>query len=225
MDFSYTLSEAEINDGYILACQSLLKSNIVIELEADVNQPSEPVETFNGVIKDTHMLTHDIMEVNVELDRTIRFSAGQFADIGLPGFGRHRSYSFACAPLDDGQKNLSFHVRSVPGGSYTEWLFETDRKNEHFELHGPSGAFWLRSSDAPILAVAGGSGMAPLKSILDDALLKGINRPVTYLFGAREQRDLYCLEEMQALAVKWPNTFNFIPVSYTHLTLPTTPYV
>tara|TARA_R110002096_G_scaffold110035_15_gene240561 strand:+ start:748 stop:1815 length:1068 start_codon:yes stop_codon:yes gene_type:complete len=212
MDFSYTLSEAEISDGYILACQSLLKSNITIELEADVNQPSEPLETFSGVIKDTHMLTHDIMQVNVELDRAIRFSAGQFADIGLPGFGRHRSYSFACAPLDGGQKSLSFHVRNVPGGSYTEWLFDNDRKNERFELHGPSGAFWLRTSDAPILAVAGGSGMAPLKSILDDALLKGVNRPITYLFGAREQRDLYCLDEMQALAKQWPNTFNFIPV-------------
>ncbi|MDX2425607.1 MAG: 2Fe-2S iron-sulfur cluster binding domain-containing protein [Cycloclasticus sp.] len=212
MDFSYTLSASEIEDGYILACQSLLKSDVVIELEVDINQPSQSVEVFKGVIKDTQMLTHDIMQVNVELDRPISFTAGQFADIGLEGFARHRSYSFAGAPEAGGQNALSFHVRSVPGGSYTEWLFAQERKNEAFELHGPSGSFWLRTSDAPILAVAGGSGMAPLKSILDDALSKGINRPVTYLFGAREQRDLYCLDEMRALTEKWPTSFNFIPV-------------
>ncbi|MEH6504450.1 MAG: 2Fe-2S iron-sulfur cluster binding domain-containing protein [Cycloclasticus sp.] len=212
MDFSYTLSESEIEDGYILACQSLLKSDVVIELEADINQPSQPVEIFKGAIKDTRMLTHDIMQVDVELDRPLSFTAGQFADIGLEGFARHRSYSFAGAPEEGGLNTLSFHVRNVPGGSYTEWLFAEDRKNEAFELHGPSGSFWLRTSDAPILTVAGGSGMAPLKSVLEDALSKGINRPVTYLFGAREQRDLYCLDEMQALTEKWPTNFNFIPV-------------
>ena len=212
MDFSYTLSENEISEGYILACQSLLKTDVIVELDADENQPSHTVETFSGTITDTHMHTHDIMEVTVELDRPISFSAGQFADIGLEGFGRHRSYSFASAPKSGGQTMLHFHVRNVPGGDYSQWLFEKDRKGEKFELHGPSGAFWLRTSDAPILAVAGGSGMAPLKAILDDALENNINRPITYVFGARAQRDLYCLEEMKALAEKWPNTFTFVPV-------------
>ncbi len=212
MDFSYTLSKSELDDGYILACQSFLKTDITLELEVDKNQPNQPLESYKGVIKNTHMLTHDIMSVSVELDRPIQFSAGQFADVGLEGFSRHRSYSFACAPEDAGQTSLDFHVRKVPGGSYTEWLFEQDRKNETFELHGPSGAFWLRSADAPILAIAGGSGMAPLKSILDDALNKGINRPVSYIFGARSQQDLYCLDEMHALAEKWPSNFKFIPV-------------
>ncbi|MGB0238515.1 MAG: NADH:ubiquinone reductase (Na(+)-transporting) subunit F [Cycloclasticus sp.] len=212
MDFSYTLSEAELDDGYILACQSLLKSNVVIELETDEHQPTHPLETFKGKISNTQMLTHDIMEVVVELDRTIQFSAGQFADIGLDGFSRHRSYSFANAPEQNGQKTLCFHVRNVPGGDYTQWLFEKDRKGESFELHGPSGAFWLRTSEAPILGVAGGSGMAPLKSILDDAFNNNIKRPVTYLFGARTQRDLYCLDEMKTLEEKWPATFKFIPV-------------
>jgi 2-polyprenylphenol hydroxylase and related flavodoxin oxidoreductases len=212
MDFSYTLSEAELDEGYILACQSLLKSDVVIELETDEHQPAHPLDTFKGTISNTRMLTHDIMEVVVELDRTIQFSAGQFADIGLEGFSRHRSYSFANAPEQNGQKTLSFHVRNVPGGEYTQWLFEKDRKGESFELHGPSGAFWLRTSEAPILGVAGGSGMAPLKSILDDAFNNNIKRPVTYLFGARTQRDLYCLDEMKTLEEKWPATFKFIPV-------------
>jgi NAD(P)H-flavin reductase len=212
MDFSYTLSEAEIDEGYILACQALLKSNVTVELEADAHAPNHALETYNGTITATTMLTHDIAEVAVELNRAISFTAGQFADIGIEGFDRHRSYSFASAPVQGGQTSLTFHVRNVPGGSYTEWLFEKDRVGEAFELHGPSGAFWLRTSEAPILGVAGGSGMAPLKAILDDALANKINRPVTYLFGARAQRDLYCLEEMKSLTKQWPNTFKFVPI-------------
>ncbi|HIG79210.1 MAG TPA: 2Fe-2S iron-sulfur cluster binding domain-containing protein [Cycloclasticus sp.] len=212
MDFSYTLSEAEISDGYILACQALLKSDITIELEADAHAPNHALETYNGKITATNMLTHDIAEVTVELDRPISYTAGQFADIGLEGFNRHRSYSFAAAPVQGGQTSLTFHVRNVPGGSYTEWLFEKDRVGEAFELHGPSGAFWLRTCEAPILGVAGGSGMAPLKAILDEALANKIKRPVTYLFGARAQRDLYCLEEMKSLTEQWSTTFKFVPV-------------
>lgn len=212
MDFSYSLSAHEIEEGYILACQSLLKTDIVVELVIDTSHPSIKVESFQGCINATRMLTHDIMEVSVGLDRPISFSAGQFADITLPGVDRHRSYSFACAPSENGLKEITFQVKKVPGGHYTEWLFEKDRVNEKFELHGPSGSFWLRKSDAPILCVAGGSGMAPLKSILEDALAKGINRPVTYLYGARQQKDLFCIEEMQQLADKWPTQFKFIPV-------------
>ncbi len=212
LDFSYTLSEAEINDGFILACQSMLKDDVEIEIDVSDAVPNFPIETFHGVVKETKMLTHDIMEVSVELDRPISFSAGQFADIGLEGFERHRSYSFASTPVAEGTTELKFHVRHVSGGSYTDWLFSEDRTNERFELHGPTGNFWLRPADAPILCIAGGSGMAPIKSILEDALTKGINRPVTYLFGAREQRDLYCLDEMQALKEQWLNRFNFIPV-------------
>ena len=111
-----------------------------------------------------------------------------------------------------GSSELSFHVRLVSGGTYTEWLFAKDRVGESLTLHGPGGVFFLRPDDAPILCVAGGSGMAPIKSILESAAQEGLNRPVTYLFGARTQRDLYCLEEMEALAKRWSNTLQFIPV-------------
>ena len=85
LDFSYTLSEAEINDGFILACQSMLKEDVEVELDVSDALPNFPVETFHGVVKETTMLTHDIMEVSIELDRPISFAAGQFADIGLEG--------------------------------------------------------------------------------------------------------------------------------------------
>lgn len=214
-DFSYTLTQAEINDGYILACQSLLKSDVVIELEAD-SVAAHPTEAFTGKIVETHKLTHDIVEVRVELDRPISYTAGQFADIRVPGeddnFSRHRSYSFASAIDTEGTRKPTFHVRKVPGGSYTEWLFEQDRVGESFELLGPQGNFWLRPAEAPILCIAGGSGMAPIKAILEAAVTQGVDRPLTYLFGARTQQDLYCLDEMEELSKQWPNHFQFIPV-------------
>lgn len=214
-DFSYTLTQAEISDGYILACQSLLKGDIVIELESD-RVAEHPVETFTGKITETKMLTHDIMEVIVQLDRPIEYTAGQFADIFIredkDEFARHRSYSFASAPEANGSRTPAFHVRRVNGGSYTEWLFERDRVGEAFELRGPQGNFWLRPAEAPLLCIAGGSGMAPIKAILEDAAAQNINRPVTYLFGARTQRDLYCLDEVEALQKQWQNRFQFIPI-------------
>lgn len=214
-DFSYTLTQAEISDGYILACQSVLKGDVVIELESE-RVAAHPVETFTGKITETRMLTHDIMEVHVQLDRPIAYTAGQFADIFIredkAGFARHRSYSFACAPEPSGGSTPAFHVRRVNGGSYTEWLFEKDRVGEAFELRGPQGNFWLRPAEAPLLCIAGGSGMAPIKAILEDAATQNIHRPVTYLFGARTQRDLYCLDEMEALRQQWPQGFQFIPV-------------
>ncbi len=212
LDFSYTLTEAEISDGYILACQTLLKEDVVIELDFNDQIPTHPIENFTGKIIATKMLTHDIMEVSVELDRPISYTAGQFADIKIERFGRHRSYSFANAPKTSGTSQLNFHVRKISGGSYTEWLFEQDRNGETFELHGPNGAFWLRPGDTPLLFIAGGSGMAPIKAILEDALIQEVNRPVVYLFGAKTQHDLYCLEEMQTLNDKWPNSFKFIPI-------------
>jgi len=212
MDASLTLTPAELADGYILACQCLLKSEVTVAV--DLNDDSEaPVPAkYMGTIVATEQLTHDIMKVSAEIDRPMTFRAGQFADIGLPGFGRHRSYSFANAPVDGGTRQLEFMVRNVSGGEYTQWLFAQDRRGERFELHGPQGSFWLRPADVPILCVAGGSGMAPILSILEDMLNKNIDRPVAFFFGARQTRDLYCLQQLESIRKKWPREFRFIPV-------------
>ena len=211
-DFSYTLTRAEIDEGYILACQSMLKGDVVIELENTGPEVTHPATTFSATISRAHLLTHDIMQVDVQLDRPINYTAGQFADIGLAGFTRARSYSFANPAPSSTGRDVSFHVRQVPGGGYTGWLFAQDSVGESCELHGPAGNFWLRPDTAPILCVAGGSGMAPIKAILEDAAQQKIRRPVTYLFGARQQRDLYCTEEMQALRDQWPETFRYLPI-------------
>ena len=104
-------------------------------------------------------------------------------------------------------------MRKVPGGAFTEKLFggEFDETTE-FQLDAPHGNFWLREGDGPILLVGGGSGLSPLMSLLHDALAKGIRRDAVLLFGGRTQRDLYCQDEIAAIAEQWGASFAFWPV-------------
>lgn len=212
VDSSVTLTPAELADGFILACQSMLKSAVTVDVDLHDELEAQVSAQHMGTIMAVEKLTHDIMKVFVEIEQPMNFMAGQFADIGLPGFGRHRSYSFANTPVTGGTSQLEFIVRSVSGGQYTQWLFAQDRLGEPFELHGPQGSFWLRPAEAPVLCIAGGSGMAPILSILGDMLSKRIERPVAFFFGARQTRDLYCLQQLESIRQQWPCEFRFVPV-------------
>ena len=204
-DSAYVLSADELDQGYILICQSRPKSDLVV----DTGEPGP--STQSATIRSQKALTHDILELRLRSATPISYRAGQYADLCLERMDRSRSYSFAAPPGEPGTE-LVFHVRHVPGGEFTDWLFAADRSGTELQLRAPLGEFYLRESRAPILCVAGGSGMAPIKAILEQAALDGVARPVTYLFGARRERDLYCLEEMQALARSWKAEFRFVPV-------------
>ena len=214
-DFSYVLSQEELQSGMILACQAALRSDVVVEVELqDETVPESRVSSHEGVIHSVRPLTHDIVELVIkaadDFPRTAR--AGQYAEIAVPGIERPRSYSFAKAPENEADREITFFIRRVPGGEFTEWLFERDRAGEPAVVTGPYGAFWLRPGDAPIVCVAGGSGLAPVKALLESALNSGSRRQVLFVFGARSQRDLYCLEEMEALGRAWNGRFEFVPV-------------
>lgn len=204
-DKAYTLSAEEIDQGYILICQSRALSDL--RLAGGASSPAGSAR-----IVSVRSLTHDILELTVESDQAMRYRAGQYANVRRGQMKRWRSYSFAAPPSPDGDRLLSFHVRLVPGGEFTDWLFGGDRVGEALELQGPLGDFYLRPGPGPILCVAGGSGMAPIRSLLLDALRQGVQRPALFLFGAREERDLYCVEEMDALAKQWAAPFRFLPV-------------
>nr|AYV99720.1 reductase [uncultured bacterium] len=211
LDFSYTLSAQELAQGYILACQALPKSDLTIEVELGV-AAAHATENYVGTVASVAQLTPDIMEMSLALDRPMLYTAGQFAEIFLPHLERHRSYSFSTACPPDGALAVTFQIRRVAGGAFTEWLFDADHLGEALALRAPSGSFWLRPAAAPIVCVAGGSGMAPILALLEDCLQRGETRPVTYYYGARKQTDLYALERIEALANRWPTTFDFVPV-------------
>jgi len=201
----YLLSADEIDRGYILACQSVPRSDIQIELDA-----TSRIKSKGRVVEQTK-LTHDITRLRVELETPMPYKAGQFANVSIDGLdGVVRSYSFATAPRDDG--HVTFFVRKVPGGQFSTLVNDADVTGRTVEVAGPAGDFWLRPSDAPMVLLAGGSGLAPVLALLEAAVTEGVSRPATLLFGAREEKDLYALEAIEEIARKWKGTFRFVPV-------------
>ncbi|MFA9216162.1 MAG: FAD-binding oxidoreductase, partial [Sphingomonadaceae bacterium] len=145
------------------------------------------------------------------LDASLSYKAGQYANLYLTSLGTvARSYSFATPVQADSQ--LRFFIRAVAGGAMSSLVNQRDLVGEAVEVEGPHGDFWLRAAESPLLLAAGGSGLAPILAMLQDAADKGVQRPVTLLFGAQQQRDLYALDQIAALAQRWPTRFTFVPV-------------
>ena len=209
-DFGYTLSKEELQAGYILACQAMPLTDLVIEVESP-GDDAPPSESFTGRTVSHTSLTPDIRAVTIELDRPIRYVAGQFLTIASDGLAP-RSYSFADPPDRNGRQEVTFFIRKAPGGAFTERLFAGALDGVDLALEGPNGQFFLRPNDGPMICVAGGSGLAPLMSLLLDARKKNIKRSCTLLFGARTRADLYILEEIEQLAQDWLGGFEFLPI-------------
>jgi p-cymene methyl-monooxygenase electron transfer component len=139
----------------------------------------------------------------------VHYRAGQYMNVSWPGAPASRSYSFSAAPAVGGQTLLTSFIRKVPGGAFTERLFGEDLSDMAFEIEAPHGGFWLRDGDGPIVLIGGGSGLSPLMSLLEDAAARNVERDAVLLFGARGTRDLYCLDEIAALAARWTARFEF----------------
>lgn len=212
-DSAYVLSPEDVAAGYVLACQSLPLTDVEIEIALDA--PRRDAVTTSARILAQTPLTHDIVELVLRAEAPIRYRAGQSALLGVPALGVERPYSFARAPRGTALDYLHFHVRRVPGGTFSEWLHGADRVGERLTLRGPHGAFGLHPHDGgngAIVCVAGGSGLAPILAMLDEARWAGDARAVTLLFGARARRDLYELAQIEALRRHWPGRFAFVPV-------------
>lgn len=204
----YILSDAELDQGYILACQSVPRGDVKIAVDL---QSAGARKQVAGRIVAQDKLTHDIVRLVVQLDTSLPYKAGQFAQLTLDDLpGVARSYSFA-SPVQPDAK-VSFFVRKVPGGRFSTLVVDHDLSGQRLTVHGPGGDFWLRPADAPLVLVAGGSGLAPMLAMLADARAQGVARPVTLLFGARLQADLYGMEAIEAFARGWPAPFRFVPV-------------
>lgn len=209
--FGYTLSREELEQGYILACQALAKSDLTIEVElVDLDLPVP--RTLSARLSEAVDLTHDIKRVTWETTEPVSFRAGQYMNVTWPGAPGHRSYSFSSAPAEAGATRLTSFIRRVPGGAFTEQLFSGAAGDLAFTIDAPHGQFWLRDGVGPILMVGGGSGLSPLMSVLENAAAQGVKRDVILLFGARGLRDLYCGDELDSLRSRWAARFEYWPV-------------
>lgn len=205
---SYLLSESEIHEGTILACQSIPKSNVQIQ----VNN----LQTITGKVVKQKIWNEDIAELTVSLDEALSYRAGQYGLLSIEGLDVERNYSFACAPdtinKSTKQNEVNFLIKKVPGGKFSNYIHHNHLIGKQTKIKGPIGDFYLRPGNSPILLVAGGSGLAPILSILEKALEDGVKRPVTVLFGARREKDLYKIKEIEKIQKAWKGNFKFIPI-------------
>ncbi len=206
------MSPEEIQDNIRLSCQVKVKENLAIEIPEELFY----VKEYQATVKWIKQVTHDIREVRFKLNKpdSITFKSGQYAQLEVPPYGKisdptQRAYSIQSVPSTTDEVELL--IRLVPGGIVTTYVHEQLKEGQKVKLIAPFGEFKLHDTDAIILGVAGGSGMAPLKSIFLDMFENGItHREAWYFFGALSKKDLFYVEEMQELEKKWPN-FHFIP--------------
>ena len=152
---------------------------------------------------------HDVAIVKLKLpaNERLQYLAGQYVDFLLKD-GRRRSFSMANPPHDDAL--IELHVRHVPGGFFTDPLFTQYKGREILRLEGPLGSFYLREeTDKPMIFVAGGTGFAPIKAMIEHALHHEIDRPMVLYWGARSLKDLY----MPELPGRWQQQH---PILHVH---------
>lgn len=201
------LSKEEIEEGVRLSCQVKVKDKMHISLPPGLLTAKE----YKTVVSEMEDLTYDIKRVRFELKEpnTVDFKPGQYMQIKVPGIEVIRAYSLASNPS---HKNyVEMLIRLVPNGQATTYVHKALRVKDKVTLIGPFGDFFLQEdSDKPIVCIAGGSGKAPIRSILFRLKELGMTRKVQYFFGAKSVKDLYYTEEFLQLSKEFPN-FEYIP--------------
>ncbi|MGV6817534.1 MAG: CDP-6-deoxy-delta-3,4-glucoseen reductase [Thiotrichales bacterium] len=191
--------------GKALPCIAHAKSDLVIDIH-ETTEEEFPVKTLPARIVEMNRLCHDVMELKLKLPASerLQFRAGQYIEILLKA-GKRRAFSLANAPETD--EFLELHVREVPGGFFTGQVFQTMKEKDLMRIEGPHGHFYLREdSFRPVILIAGGTGFAPVKSIVEHALATDFERPIHIYWGARDKTDLYQHE----LAESWAAENRFV---------------
>lgn len=206
------LSADDKRAGLALLCKATPRSDLVIEV-----REQDPAEAVRAKYMPARVLkmepaADDVMIVTLGLpmNEPMLFRAGQYLDILLAN-GSRRSYSIANAPHNEGVRQVELHIRHMPGGQFTDHVFGGMKLREIHKLEMPLGSFFLRESGKPILMVASGTGFAPIKSIIENSLQRGLRRPIVFYWGGRRRADLY----MHELAQSWTQQhehIRFVPV-------------
>lgn len=210
----FALMDMEREEGRCLACCATPLSDLTIEadIEEDPDAHNHPVRDFTGVVSKIETLTPRIKAIFIAIENGgMEFQAGHYINLLIPGMeDKPRAFSIASPPSE---KNLiELNVALVEGGPGTTWLHNALKVGDEIRFSGPYGRFFVReSAPEPMLFLAGGSGLSSPKSMILDLFEKGETRPVTFIYGARNQHELYYRELFEELAAEHPN-FTYLPV-------------
>jgi CDP-4-dehydro-6-deoxyglucose reductase len=196
--------EGYTGDRPVVICKAQANSDLVIEVREVQTDPDISIKILPCRAEHMQRLSHDVMQVMLKLPETerLQFLAGQYIEFILKD-GRRRAFSIANAPHRD--EFLELHIRHIPGGSFTGHVFDEMKDRALLRIEGPLGSFYLREdSPRPIIMMAGGTGFAPLKGILEHAFYVGIDRPIHLFWGVRAKRDLYMDDLPRSWAQQYP---------------------
>ncbi len=195
--------------GFILACLSYPQSDLTLSVQLR-DESGPPIREFDTIVTALRRHSPSIVEIVVCADPLVDYRAGQYFDWVLPGIAPDRSFSAANRP---GSARIEFHVRVYPGGQVSTRVERGElMEGDVLTLRGPFGSAGLSQDDyRPAILVAGGTGLAPIKSVLDDAFARGSSRTFQFFYGTRRREDLYHLDTMSAWSRVHSN-FSFVPV-------------
>ncbi|ARP98223.1 2Fe-2S iron-sulfur cluster-binding protein [Pseudorhodoplanes sinuspersici] len=195
--------------GKLLLCMCFPRTDVKLNVSLVQDAPAIRPTAINTMVESVEQVTPTIYKVRVETPGLVEYRAGQCFEWVVPEIKPNRMYSAANRP---GDAAIEFHVRVYPGGRIGTFVSEHLSPGQSLKLLGPFGNFGLSTSDwRPSICIAGGTGLAPIHAMLDDAFARGDNRPIHFFYGARSQEELYCLKTLNLWAAKH-DSFTFTPV-------------
>jgi CDP-4-dehydro-6-deoxyglucose reductase len=206
------LHDSEKVAGKALTCCTHPLTDIVFEVRELSGARDLAIRTMPARVERVEKPAEDVAVLFLKLPtgERLQFLAGQYIDILLKS-GKRRSFSMANPPHND--QLIELHVRKSPGGAFSSYVFDEMKERAILRFEGPLGTFYLRNDDSgkPLIFVAGGTGFAPIKAIIEHAFHHGDDRPMVLYWGVRSKKDLY----MPDLPIRWQQEhphFTYIPV-------------
>lgn len=181
-----------VTKGAILTCQSKAKTNVILKANYYPELIHIKQQTIPCKVASYRYVTEDIVSITFRFPPTAKFDylPGQYVDLSFKGI--KRSYSIANAKTES--KELELHIRKVPNGKMSELIFGQLKENQLMRLEGPKGTFFVRKNNKPLILMATGTGIAPIKAIVEELLFKGDNRLLYIYWGMQFAKELYCNE-------------------------------
>jgi CDP-4-dehydro-6-deoxyglucose reductase len=208
---SSALSNDEKTRGMALLCCATAKGDLVVDVREVAGVGDFQVKKLPCRVNALERKGSDVVELKLQLpaNERLQYLAGQYIEFILKD-GKRRSYSMASPPHHEGP--IELHIRHMPGGTFTDHVFGPMKERDILRFEGPLGTFFLREdSEKPIVLLASGTGFAPIKAIIEHAVFKNLNRPMTLYWGGRRKQDLYMMDMAEQWAKDVPN-FSFVPV-------------
>jgi benzoate/toluate 1,2-dioxygenase reductase subunit len=195
------LSGDEAADGLVLTCQMVPTSDCVVAVPVPSTACKTGTAQFSATVAAVTPLADAAYELALDVAADAPgFLPGQYVNIGVPGSGQHRSYSFSSA---SGAGRMTFLIKQVPGGLMSSWLGGA-AAGVKLAMTGPLGSFYLRAVTRPLLFLAGGTGLAPFLAMLEELAVRGTTQPVHMIYGVTRDQDLVLVDRLEQYVGRVP---------------------